>query len=284
MAPFGERIRQAADLQQNAWAVAFRTALLPITSLVRRRDRHLLWKLSEVCFGAQRPGVYREVTLNDLLNGSAAVHLQCLGSHSYNVTETELLVIAALALELGARTAFEIGTADGRTTLNVANNMPDGSTVFTLNLPLDQDPGHSQDVPVGSHFLDKETPARIQQLWGDSKTFDFSPYAGTCQIVFIDGDHFEPGVTIDSEAAIRLVDRQNGIVLWHDALRFDVQTALPQFAQARNLPVHLISGTNLAALFFWAGRAVLPQSWASARRRLIEPGERTGRYRLVAGT
>jgi len=260
-----ERILQGVDLQRNAWAVAFRVSLLPITTLIRRRDRQLLWKLSDVCFGAQRPGVYREVALGEVLQGNHAIRLECLDSHSYNVNEMELLVIAALAREVAATTAFEIGTADGRTTLNLANNMPNRGTVYTLNLPLERDTGHSQDVPVGYRFLDKSTRADIQQLWGDSKTFDFSPYAGTCQIIFIDGDHFEPGVTLDSETAIRLVDRRNGIVLWHDALRFDVQTALPRFAKAQGLPIHLISGTNLAVLFFRDSQAVMPQTWAQAR-------------------
>jgi hypothetical protein len=261
---FEELIKQASDLHRNAWRVALRTAMLPVSTLVRRRDRHLLWKLSEVCFGGQRPGVYQEVAFAELLSDAHSIKLECLRSHSYNVTETELLVIAALTQETAARVAFEIGTANGRTALNMANNISSDGTVFTLNLPQDQDPGHQQDVPVGYHFLGKQTPGRVHQLWGDSKSFDFSPYVGTCQIVFVDGDHFEPGVSTDSNTAVRLVDRQNGIVLWHDALRFHVQTALPRLAKTQNLPIYLISGTNLAALFFWGGRAVPPLTWVSA--------------------
>jgi predicted O-methyltransferase YrrM len=177
----------------------------------------------------------------------------------------ELLVIAALAEECGAKIAFEIGTADGRTTLNIADNIAAGGTVYTLNLPLEQDRGHLQRVPIGHHFLGRRSRGEIRQLWGDSKTFDFSPYEGRCQLLFIDGDHFEPGVTIDSQTALRLTDRENGVILWHDALRFDVQRALPRFATAKRLPIHLISNTNLAALFFSKGAPVVPLDWVRSR-------------------
>ena len=252
---------RTVELQHRAWSVALRSALLPLGSLIRRSDRHLTWKLWEVVSGAERLGVYPEVGLGSILNPSVAVTLQSLPNQTYNVTELELLAVSALASQMQARTAFEIGTADGRTTLNMANNAAPGGTVFTLNLPLVNDAGHSQGVPVGFHFLDKTTAASIVQLWGNSQTFDYSEYVGRCQLVFVDADHFEPGVTTDSRTALRLVDSQNGVVVWHDALRFDVQSAVPRLARSEELPVHLITGTNLAVLFFMGGRAVHPAEW-----------------------
>src|SRR5205823_2966057 len=103
-------------------------AFLPLSALFRRVDRHLTWRLSEVCFGAQRPGVYPEVSLGSLLSGDLTVSLRALPNHSYNITETELLAIAALVKQVQARTAFEIGTADGRTTLNIGQNIASGGT------------------------------------------------------------------------------------------------------------------------------------------------------------
>ena len=258
------RLTQLIELQRLTWSVALRAVILPFTTLVRRTDRHLAWRLSGVCHGAQRPGVYPEVGLGELVHLDVVVSLCCLPSHSYNVTEPELLAIAALARQTAARAVFEIGTADGRTTLNLAGNLSAPGTVYTLNLPLDQDPGHTQDLPVGHHFLGRRLPAQIVQLWGDSRSFDFAPYAGLCQLIFIDGDHFEPGVTIDSNTALKLVNRASGIILWHDALRFDVQRALPRLAREQQLPIHLITGTNLALLCFSGGRPVSPGEWATA--------------------
>ena len=57
-----------------------------------------------------------------------------------------------------------------------------------------------------------------------------------------------------------------GTAVWHDALRFDVQTALPRLARTSGLPIHLISGTNVAALFFLDGHGAEPATWAQARR------------------
>ena len=114
--------------------MALRAAVLPAGSLVRRRDRHLTWKLWEVSSGAERPGVYPEVSLGELVDADATVTIQSLPNQTYNVTELELLAVSALTRQIRARTAFEIGTADGRTTLNIANNAMPGGTVFTLNL------------------------------------------------------------------------------------------------------------------------------------------------------
>jgi hypothetical protein len=220
------------------------------------------------------------VGLGAILNGDLAVALRNLPGRSYNVTETELVAIAAIVKQVHARVAFEIGTADGRTTVNIGDNMASQHSVFTLNLALEKDPGHSQDLPVGYYFLRHPPAARIVQLWGDSKTFDFSPYWGSCQAIFIDGDHFEPGVSNDSNIALRLVDQRNGVILWHDALRFDVQKVLPKLAKAQKLPIHLISNTNLAALFFLDGQAVDPSVWG--RARATPPMDSTDLANLVA--
>ena len=47
----------------------------------------------------------------------------------------EVMVIAALAREAAPANAFEIGTFDGRTTLNIAANLRAGGKVWTLDLP-----------------------------------------------------------------------------------------------------------------------------------------------------
>ncbi|MEQ1907200.1 MAG: class I SAM-dependent methyltransferase [Vicinamibacterales bacterium] len=275
-------LHRLIELQHRAWSVAFRSALLPVGSLFRQNDRHLTWRLWEASSGANRPGVYPEVSLGAILSVDSTVTLQALPNQTYNVTELELLAISAIVRQRQALVALEFGTADGRTTLNIAVNAAPGGTVFTLNLPLQQaaspsadvkngtswhdSAGHKQDVPVGFHFLNRETPASIVQLWGNSQSFDFAPYLGKCEMVFVDGDHFEPGVSIDCETALMLVDRRDSVVLWHDALRYDVQTALPRLARRDGLPIHLISGTNLAALFFLDGQAVEPAVWQRRRR------------------
>lgn len=249
-------------LQLAAWTVALRSCALPFTTLLWRRDRHLTWKLKEVCFGSQRPGVYPEVPISALIGRETSSRILELPSESYNVTETELLCLAAITSNVGACVVFEFGTADGRTTRNLAANVGASGRVYTLNLPLEDDSTHSQAVPIGFRFQHSPEASSIEQLWGDSRTFDFSPFYKRCQVIFIDADHSDSAVWSDSQTALRLVNDQLGVILWHDALRFGVQTALPRLMRQSGLPIHLIAGTNLAVLCMVKGEAVSPEIWA----------------------
>jgi predicted O-methyltransferase YrrM len=85
-------------------------------------------------------------------------------------------------------------------------------------------------------------------LFGDSKRFDESRFAGTCDLVFVDGSHARSYVESDSRKALRML-RPGGIVLWHDYHGprrargvFDALNAL-----AGELPLAHIKGTSLVA-------------------------------------
>lgn len=66
-------------------------------------------------------------------------------------------------------------------------------------------------------FLYTGTPYadRIMQLYGDSKTFDESPWHKWADLVFVDGSHARSYVDSDSQKAMRIV-KPGGLVLWHD--------------------------------------------------------------------
>ena len=53
--------RTVLALKLAAVAVALRALVLPLTAPLRSVDRHLVWRLKEVCFGSRRPGVYPEL-------------------------------------------------------------------------------------------------------------------------------------------------------------------------------------------------------------------------------
>lgn len=250
-------IAEAARLESAAWRVALKALSLPFTVPFLRRDRHLLWRLFETCFGSQRPYVYPEVALGQLVEPQAEARVVELPSETFNVTEYELFVIAAVSSAVQPRLIVEFGTADGRTTLNLARNSPADCRIVTINLPLEEDSGHAQETAVGSRFLNTTESTRIVQIWGDTRTVDLSPYEHACQLVFIDADHSEEGVRADSLRAFELMD-SDGVILWHDALRYGVQRGLPGLARERRLPIHLISGTNLACLFYVKGEPAAP--------------------------
>src|SRR5262245_35092446 len=77
-----------------------------------------------------------------------------------NVRLSELGVLAqAAAASPPGSEIIEIGTFDGRTTINLAMNAPEGSAVFTLDLPPDH-PTQFQLAPGERMFVDKALPGQ----------------------------------------------------------------------------------------------------------------------------
>jgi hypothetical protein len=107
---------------------------------------------------------------------------------SGDVSLAELAVLASAAAVMvgGGDEIIEIGTFDGRTTLNFAVNAPSQIRIFTLDLPPDATPKFDLaagertyiDKPCsGRHFANPRAEyaaaaARITQLYGDPAAFD----------------------------------------------------------------------------------------------------------------
>jgi len=144
-----------------------------------------------------------------------------------SVSPLELMVIAKMARFFNPGTTFEIGTFDGRTTLNLAANCSPNARVYTLDLPKEElkrtkltlapgDGSFIQKDRSGSRFQGTDVHSRITQLFGDSATFDFSPFYNSVDFVFIDGSHSYQYVLNDSKVALRLLRGGKGVILWHD--------------------------------------------------------------------
>ncbi len=175
-----------------------------------------------------------------------------------NLGELAVLASAASGID-GGGDIVEIGTFDGRTSLNLAINAPAQARVFTLDLPPDARskfalaPGERAFVEKprsGRHFLEAapewaSAAGRITQLFGDSATFDWSPYAARASLVFVDGSHAHDYVLADTETAFRLVT-QKGVVIWHDYGVWEgVTRALGQIEASRHLGLRHVRGTSL---------------------------------------
>lgn len=179
-----------------------------------------------------------------------------------NVTLLELTVLDSLVAARGPKRVFEIGTFDGRTTLNLAANAPPGAVVHTLDLPPAMEPAlpvhsddkafmqRSQDGARGRRFQGVPEQAKIVQLEGDSASFDFSPYARMMDFVFVDGSHSYDYVRSDSLTALDL-GAHGAMIVWHDYGEWEgVTRALnelhvsdPRFAGLRH-----VRATTLALL------------------------------------
>jgi predicted O-methyltransferase YrrM len=179
-----------------------------------------------------------------------------------NVRVSELAVLAALAADREPGDGiFEIGTFDGRTSLNLAINSPDQCQVYTLDLPPDVETKF--EIATGErHMIDKPAPgarferlrpsqpavvARIHSLLGDSAAFDYTPYAGLCGLVFVDGSHAYDYAVSDTANALKLI-RKGGVIVWHDyGIWEGVTRALEEMAAKGELPgLRHIRGTSLA--------------------------------------
>jgi hypothetical protein len=175
-----------------------------------------------------------------------------------SLAELAVLATAAASVQSGAE-IIEIGTFDGRTTLNFAVNAAAHQKIFTLDLPPDvptrftHSPGERAyvDKPIfGRHFLNappewQRSCGRITQLLGDSATFDWTQHHGQAGLVFVDGSHTYETVLTDSDAALRLV-ADRGMIIWHDYGVWEgVTRALEELEATRGLGMRHVRGTSL---------------------------------------
>jgi predicted O-methyltransferase YrrM len=258
------RVRRALEFVVP-FAVAGAGVLYLFTlGLARRRDRGTIVELARR-FGhahdRREPTELPLAAADALVPPGTLVDLREVEAVDGNVSERELVAICRLTRALAPHRVFELGTFDGRTTLNLAANAPD-ARVFTLDLPrsgLGSTAGtieaserqYADKEASGTRFAGSAEAARITQLYGDSATFDYAPYEGTMDLVFIDASHAYEYVLNDSLRALRLLRPSGGVVLWHDYGRWDgVTRALNALRrlEPRCATLRWIAGTTLALL------------------------------------
>jgi predicted O-methyltransferase YrrM len=199
----------------------------------------------------------------EIVPDNISIQLRELSRTYANVSILELIVINKLIKHYKPMKLFEIGTFDGRTTLNMACNSSKDAEVYTLDLPKDEMsstelPADTRDdatfdkIASGSRFLGTDYEKKITQLYGDSASFDFSLYQDTVDFVFIDGSHSYEYVLNDSRQALKLLRKGKGVILWHDYGAFwkGVIRALDELYRTASEFKHLkhIEGTSLVYL------------------------------------
>jgi predicted O-methyltransferase YrrM len=198
----------------------------------------------EICarfgFGKEKP-LIPVLSIGEALKGSGPVTIDEIHDLDGNISAGELAVLNGLVRKYAPQRIFEIGTFDGRTTLNFSLNTSAGTRIFTLDLPA-KDMGSVKlklDTADAKFILKNEVGARfknckegkITQLFGDSASFDFSGYHDSIDFMFVDGSHAYDYVVSDTRAALKLV-KKNGLIVWHDYnSRFwkDVTVGLNEF-------------------------------------------------------
>ena len=151
---------------------------------------------------------------------------KCFLQHG-NMTGEEIIAIGLLVRWKRPKRVFEFGTFNGNTTFQIALNADSDCRIETLNLPL----GHGETVLVSSEqdkmvhpksmglelvFSGEPEAERIHQWYGDSATFDFSPFYGQFEFVLVDAGHEYEYVKFDTRNALKLLTKNGGLIVWHD--------------------------------------------------------------------
>lgn len=202
---------------ENSWREKFKPFLPPF----------LLHKYRSLRYGPANPQLLMVATSNDAKDVACTVPLRPLNELLPNIDSAlvtvlgkevhrprdmvvplpELLTLGAICRHQRPRRVFEFGTHTGSSTLTMAINAPEDTEIFTIDL----EPSET----IGSAYRNTEYSSKIRQLYGDSTTFDYTPFIGSVDLVFIDADHSYDGVKADTEKAFELL-RPGGMIVWDD--------------------------------------------------------------------
>ncbi|MDP2922977.1 MAG: class I SAM-dependent methyltransferase [Candidatus Omnitrophota bacterium] len=200
------------------------------------------------------------ISVNSVIGDEQIVVLEPK-SKDGNVSLDELVIINGIIKRVHPKYIFEIGTFNGRTTLNMAYNSPEDCKVFTLDLPnnnadkmllklTDYDKLLINQSDRGERVLksDYQFKTKIIQLYGDSASYDFQCYYNSIDIVFVDGAHSYDYALKDSYTALKLLKNNTGVIIWHD-YEEGVEVVKAIDAVIRKMPdlkFFHIEGTSLA--------------------------------------
>lgn len=112
--------------------------------------------------------------------------------------------------------------------------------------------------------------AKIVQLHGDSRTFDYESYARSIDLVFVNAGHTYDLVANDTRHALTLL-RPGGVIIWHDFApkSRDVVQLGREFARER--PLFWIEDTALLAYIDGVNPLTYVAPVPRYSRALIEP-------------
>ena len=169
----------------------------------------------------------------------------------FNTRLDEEILIGIAISQLKALNIFEIGTFNGQTTKRMAECAGPEANVYTLDLSPERLDALNIDwfkgCNIGEKFHHSAVASRIKQLYVGSTPFDFSPYFGKMDFVFVDAEHDYANVLSDTAAAMKIV-RPGGVIFWHDFI--------PQWSglvhavreSTHGYPLVRITGTSFAAI------------------------------------
>jgi len=143
------------------------------------------------------------------------IQLNTMSFLSGSSLPTDFALLQVLCSKYQVENYFEIGTWRGESAANVA---PFVKQVYTLNLSDAQlKVLGCEDAYIQAHRTFSKDLQNVDHLYGDSASFDLSPYEKQMDLIFIDGDHSLEAVRRDTQRMLQLRKDQKSILVWHDA-------------------------------------------------------------------
>lgn len=180
-----------------------------------------------------------------------------------NISMFELVLIIQTCKIMNPMKILELGTFNGRTSLNMALNTHRDTAIITVDLPdlesakysLESEEGLDESGYVGMTeklFLKREYDewsSKISQFWIDSAQFPFDSFLNDkFDLIFIDASHSYENALNDSLNCMKVVGK-NGLIMWHDYGGWPgVTKALDELNSEYKDIVH-IKGTSIAFYF-----------------------------------
>lgn len=197
----------------------------------------------------------RSIELEDVIKDIDEISLTCIPEQPWNMHLIEVAALCMLVKRLKVKNVFEIGTFDGRTTINIARALPDGGTITTLNLaaPVASGSASVETKGAGYRFASRIEELKIEQVFGDSMEFRPAVAGKKYDLVILDGDHSERYVMHDTELALQLLsDQERAMLAWHDIDYPSVHRALKHMETRLHLKYWHIANTRLGIAFPFA--------------------------------
>ena len=168
----------------------------------------------------------------------------------------DLIPVCKIVQNKNPKVIFEFATNQGSTAFHFAVNSQ--AIVYTFDLPpksheKNSNPKKADNLDVhpekpGTIFHNTQNTVNINQIYGDSKYYDFSKFYNKADIVFVDSCHHFENVLKDSLNALKII-KTDGIIVWHDFASYapGVLKALAEIST--KFPLFHINKTNLVAFY-----------------------------------
>jgi len=157
------------------------------------------------------------------------------------ISTQELNILNKVVEHFRPKKVVEFGTAEGRTAVNIAMQLPPDGEIITLDFP--PVPGKND---IGYFYWEQPVKSKIKQVFCGVGTWDSNPHRASADVVFCDACDLMPGIAAEVYQAFSVV-KPGGVIFRHDYGSVKGTTIFWNWL-ARELPVWSIQDTTLLCL------------------------------------